>query len=76
MNTTFQSLSMQECMEINGGAGSLSNLIPQLVTDLSTTVNDALSNLGLGSLGLGGLSGGSGGLGGILSELTSGLGGL
>jgi predicted transporter len=74
MNTTFQSLSMQECMEINGGAGSLSNLIPQLVTDLSTTVNDALSNLGLGSLGLGGLSGGSGGLSGILSELTSGLG--
>lgn len=84
MNTTFQPLSMEECIDINGGATGLSNLVPQLITDLTTTVNDALNNLGLGSLGLGGLSGGSGGtggtggsgLGGLLSELTSGLGGL
>jgi hypothetical protein len=59
----MRELSNVELLSVNGGASTPNPgaLITGLITDLTTTVNDALNNLGLGSLGLGNL--GLGGLG-------------
>ena len=73
----MKELSLQDMISVNGGAGlpDPTALIGSLVTDVTkivsdnlndvmTTVNDVVSGLGLGSLGLGGGLGGLG-LGGL-----------
>jgi hypothetical protein len=64
----FRELTPLELLSVNGGAGTPNPgmLISQLVSDLSTTVNDALNNLGIGSLLGGSGSGGGLGLGNLL----------